>query len=207
MDHFSIDIETLDNKFSSAVISIGVQQFDPDTGKLGGTFYREVEIDSAIKSGTVSGSTLSWWAGQSDKARRVFGKENKVSLATALAALATWMRSMSIAPKVWGNGATFDITILEHAFVKGGVGLAAPWHFTNIRDMRTIVDAADLPPVDWPARVGVHHNALDDAIYQAQCISICWQRCRHSVKPIGPKTKGKATSPAPVTTANEDDEL
>lgn len=205
MDHFSIDLETLDNKFSSAIISIGVQQFDPDTGKLGGTFYKEIDIDSAIKSGTVSGSTLSSWASQSEKARRVFGKENKVPLATALDALATWMRGMSIAPKVWGNGATFDITILEHAYEKGGVGLKAPWNYTNIRDMRTIVDASNLTGTEWPARVGVHHNALDDAIYQAQMISLCWQRCRHSVKPIGPKTKGKAA--APVTTASEDDEL
>ncbi len=205
MDHYSIDLETLDNKPTSAILSIGVQQFDPDTGKLGGNFYKEIDIDSAIRSGTVSGSKLAWWAQQTDKARRVFGKENKVALATALDELATWLRGKSIAPIVWGNGSVFDITILEHAYRNGGVGLAIPWHFTNIRDMRTIVDAADLAPTDWPARNGVHHNALDDAIYQAEVISLCWQRCRSSKRPVTLRKQ----KPAPVVAApvTEDDEL
>ena len=173
-DHFSIDLETLGTRYNAPVISIGVAQFDPDTGKLGATFYREIDIDSAIKAGKASGSTLAWWAQQSDKARRVFSPENKVSLATALDELSTWLRGMAMAPKVWGNGAGFDITILEHAYENGCVGLKEAWHFSNVRDMRTLVDVVGLSKVAWPERKGVHHNALDDAIYQAQVISLCW---------------------------------
>lgn len=172
-DHFSIDLETLGTRYNAPVISIGVVQFDPDTGKLGATFYREIDIDSAIKAGKVSGSTLAWWAQQTDKARRVFGDKNKVSLATALDELSTWLRGMAVTPKVWGNGAGFDITILEHAYENGCVGLKEAWHYTNVRDMRTLVEAARLGDAEWPKREGVHHNALDDATYQAKVISAC----------------------------------
>jgi hypothetical protein len=203
-DHYSIDLETLNNRFDSAILSIGVVQFDPSTGKLGAEWYKEIDIDSAIKSGTVSGDTLAWWMEQGDKARWIFSRSNKaskVSLATALDEMATWFRGKAGAPKVWGNGSSFDITILEHAYVKGGVGLAPPWHYTNIRDMRTIVDVSGL--MAWPQREGTHHNALDDARYQAQVISACWQKINGAV-PLGPKTKPAAKKAAPVT---DDEEL
>ena len=200
-DHYSIDLETLANRLDSAILSIGVVQFDPSTGKLGAEFYKEIEIDSAIRSGHVNGSTLAWWMQQGEKARRIFSPNPaKVSLATALDNLATWLRSQPAPPKVWGNGSSFDITILEHGYLKGGVGLAVPWHFTNIRDMRTIVDVAGLDNGEWPTRVGVHHNALDDARYQAQVISACWQKLRGAV-PLGTKTVKR---PAPVVADDEE---
>jgi hypothetical protein len=202
--HYSIDLETLNNRFDSAILSIGVVQFDPSTGRLGGEFYKEIDIDSAIKSGTVSGDTLAWWMEQGDKARRIFSrsnKTNKVSLATALDELAAWLRGKAVAPKVWGNGSSFDITILEHAYAKGGVGLAPPWHYTNVRDMRTIVDVSGL--MAWPLREGTHHNALDDARYQAQVISACWQLI-HGAPAAKGKSKAGEKKPAPAV---EDEEL
>ena len=54
---WSIDLETLDNKYSSAILSIGAVQFDRESGELGCRFYQEINVDSAVKSGTVSGST------------------------------------------------------------------------------------------------------------------------------------------------------
>ncbi len=201
-DHFSIDLETLGTRYNAPVISIGVVQFDPDTGKLGATFYREIDIDSAIKAGKISGSTLAWWMQQSEKARRVFGPDNKVSLATALDGLSTWLRGMAMAPKVWGNGASFDITILEHAYENGCVGLREAWHYTNVRDMRTLVEAAQLDKGDWPKDVGTHHNALDDAKYQAMVISACRMKIN---KALGAGVPGAKRSVQKQVA--EDDEL
>jgi hypothetical protein len=168
-DHFSIDLETLGTRYNAAILSIGVQQFDIGTGKLGETFYREIDLDSAIKAGKVTGSTLAWWALQGDVAKRVFGDKNKSPLSVALDDLRTWMLKKATKPKVWGNGSSFDISILEHAYDNGAVGLKEPWFYTNIRDMRTIMDY--LQAEMKPKREGTHHNALDDAKYQAQCIS------------------------------------
>lgn len=178
LDDFSVDLETLGTRYNAPVIAIGVAQFDRTTGKIGATFYRAIDLDSAIKAGKVSGGTVAWWMTKSPAAKAVFTEENRVSLATALDELGTWMRGLAISPKVWGNGSGFDITILEHAYDNGCVGLREPWHFTNIRDMRTIADVAILSSEEWPKREGTHHNALDDAKHQAACISACYRKLR-----------------------------
>lgn len=211
MNHFSIDLETLGTRCTAPILSIGVQQFDIDTGKLGATFYTEVDIDSAIRNGRVQADTLSWWVTQNNNAQRVFlPNADKRHLATALAGLGDWMRGKSMVPVVWGNGATFDISILEYAYDHGAVGLREPWHFMNVRDLRTLVDAAEkIAGFDKRTieRVGTHHNALDDALYQAKVASAAWAAL-HMPKPVEkavPKVKA-ATKPAPVQLHSPDDE-
>lgn len=186
-DHFSIDLETLGTRYNAAILSIGVQQFDINTGKLGETFYREIDLDSAIKAGKVTGSTLAWWAQQGEVAKRVFGDKNKFPLSVALDDLRTWMLKKATKPKVWGNGSSFDISILEHAYDNGAVGLKEPWHYINIRDMRTIMDYCLVKP----KREGTHHNALDDAKYQAQCIAAAHRAITRNGVPHVDATKAK----------------
>ena len=209
-DHFSIDLETLGTRYNAAILSIGVQQFDIGTGKLGETFYREIDLDSAIKAGKVTGSTLAWWALQGDAAKRVFGSNGKTPLSVALEELRTWMRKKATNPKVWGNGASFDISILEHAYDNGAVGLKEPWQYTNIRDMRTIMDYCLVKP----KREGTHHNALDDAKYQAQCIAAAHQTItRNGVPSVwagdsgSPKAEinGKVVVPPSLAASTDDD--
>lgn len=203
-DHFSIDLETLGTRYDAPIISIGVVQFDPDIAKHGETFYREIDIDSAVRAGRVSGSTLGWWMTQEKKARDVFEpKDHKVSLATALEELQRWMRGLSADPIVWGNGATFDISILEYAYDHGAVGLKEAWAFYNIRDMRTAVDLAGFNNGSWPfLRSGTRHNALDDAAYQAQVISACWTKIK---KALGTLPTTVVAQPAPPP--DDEDEL
>lgn len=180
MNHFSIDLETLGTRGDAAIVSIGVRQFNPDTGKLGDSFYRVIDLASSVKSGTITGSTLQWWMRQEDAARDVFQSPDSVPLACALDDLRAWMLKLSDRPVVWGFGATFDVSILEHAYDYGAVGLKEPWAFRDIRDMRTIVDEAQLD--QWPPNVGVSHNALDDATYQATVISACRRKIRSALK-------------------------
>lgn len=206
MNDYSIDLETLGKRYDAPIVSIGVQQFDRNTGKLGQTFYRVVDLNSSVKAGRVDGSTVAWWIEQNAKAKTVFAKDTpKVGLATALDELARWMRSMKGVPRVYGNGATFDISILEYAFDHGGVGLTEPWEFWNVRDMRTLVDAAgyDSAKETPVVRVGTHHNALDDAIYQANVISHCWGRIQGAL--AGQRKAEKMVQKNAVVT--EDDDL
>lgn len=176
MNDWSIDLETLDNKPTSAILSIGMVQFDRDTGQLGAKHYVEIDLDSAIAHGTVSASTLAWWMRQNEKAKRVFAEHDKrLPLYEALRDTAALIRSKGAGARVWGNGSNFDISILEHAFCRAGNGLALPWAHWNIRDMRTTLDDANLLLEGIP-RVGVHHNALDDAIFQGTVISLARRR-------------------------------
>lgn len=193
----SLDLETLGNRWNSAILSIGAVAFDRKTCKTGPHYYAEVLIDDAVRYGAVTGSTLAWWAQQGDAAKRVFGGNKKVTLYEALRGLGDFVRGLPANVCVWGNGSHFDITILEHAYDHAGNGLAEQWKFWNVRDMRTIVDAAQFDTTGHK-RVGTHHNALDDAQFQAEVIAKCLMK-------ISAALNGKQ-APA-VTNADEDDEL
>lgn len=198
-DAISIDIETLGKKVHAPVVSIGAVQFNRSTGKLGPTFYREINIDSALKAGSrIDGSTICWWMQQEAKARRVFSTENKTPLSVALDEFRTFCLQVPDV-KVYGNGATFDIGILEYAYEHGCVGLTQGWHFMGIRDMRTIMEDAGMYDQGsdhlWPANVGTHHNALDDAIFQAKAISIAWQRIKTALSYIDKTAAAKVYDP------------
>jgi hypothetical protein len=210
----SIDLETLGQKYNAPIVSIGAVAFNRETGKIGTTFYQEIDIDSSLKIGTVTTSTLCWWLNQNKNAKQLFddsaaGRGRKMHIASALLNFTTFVRSLG-APRVWGNGATFDITILEHSIDKGSVGLSPPWVFWNIRDMRTLVDAAESIK-GWKKEsveaVGTHHNALDAATYQAKVIIHAWAALGDKPPPVAKPSAGKKGKPVVIAIEDDDDEL
>lgn len=206
MRDFSIDLETLGTRYNAPIISIGVQQFDAWSGRLGDSFYREIDFDSAVKAGCPSGSAIAWWMQQGEAARRIFDGKKKVYLAVALDELSQWMRKCNANPVVWGNGATFDITILEYAYEAGAVGQREPWNFRNVRDMRTICDLAALSDDEWPARIGTHHHALDDAAHQARIISVAHAKIRRGLAALQREGKTTKVPSQPERQPQEEDE-
>lgn len=183
MQDISIDIETLSTRFDAAILSIGAVAFDRNTGEIGEKLYVEVDVADAIAHGHVAGSTLEWWMQQSERARQLFGAPGKSHLAVVLDQLSTFVTQRQGA-KVWGNGATFDITILEHAYAR--MSKPVPWKFWDIRDMRTIVEAATKVGLDKHSVPfeGTAHNAVDDAIHQARVIARSWGFCCAPAAPI-----------------------
>jgi hypothetical protein len=206
----SIDLETLKARYDAAILSIGAAFINLDTGKLQETFYREITFNSAIKGGKIDGDTLSWWCQQDAKARRVFGDQaKKVTLSTALDQLNNFFR-LHPGATVWGNGSSFDITILEHNYDHGCVGLKEPWAYWKVRDMRTIVDVAGLTKPETMMVAGsVAHNALDDAIHQAMVISKAWRKVRTAMGVLKAQAEvnTKPVKPAPDQHHGPDDEL
>lgn len=159
MNNVMVDIETLDNKPTSTIVSIGAVKFGPNGYDECDTFYQVVDIQSCIDVGlTVSADTVKWWMRQSDQARDVF-QEVGGHLASVLIGFSKWLPSDC---KLWGNGASFDNTILSNAY--SVLNLSQPWKFWNDRCYRTIAAMHDRQRFQQ----GVHHNALDDAISQAQ---------------------------------------
>jgi hypothetical protein len=172
----SIDLETLSTRPDAAVVSIGAAAFNRDTGAIGETFYAVITLDSAIEDHHVCSATLQWWMSQGDAARAVFMDSDKSTLRAALEDLHIFVSRYPDA-NVWGNGANFDIAILEYAYARHFGYQAAPWKFWNVRDMRTIVEAAAAKNFDKKSIIfeGVAHNARDDAAHQARVISACWR--------------------------------
>lgn len=191
LNHLMIDLETMGAAFNAPIVTIGACFFDPDTGEIGPKFYRAIDMDDAFRFGRVDGNTVKWWMKQSDAAREAAIK-GEAQLGTALEDLsAFYARGRNAQP--WGNGATFDITILEHAYARC-LGTKAPWDFWNVRDVRTIVEIAkgicERPRVFGK---GTAHNALDDAVFQAEYVSQMWQALR-----------GKAAAPVAPTKVVDD---
>lgn len=172
--HMMIDLETMGTLNNAPVLAIGAIWFDPATGELGRKFYGSIDIADACRHGRPSGDTIRWWMQQDDAARTaavagkhsaeyVFGKFREFCLRP----------ETSIRP--WGNGACFDISILDYAFLKI-TGKKSPWDFWNVRDCRTIRELGIAAGHKFKGeREGTHHQALDDAIYQAKEASFYWR--------------------------------
>jgi len=161
MSNVMIDLETLGSGNKAAIISIGAVEFDPETKRLGRTFYMTVNAQSSVELGLeIDADTVMWWMQQDVKAKEAF-KEKGEPIRAALEEFADWYPDERT--PLWGNGATFDNVILTNAYRLAGI--KQPWRYSADRCYRTLKNLR--PDIEY-ARIGVHHNALDDAIYQAQ---------------------------------------
>lgn len=172
--HIMLDLETLGTRADAAIISIGAVKFDPYSTEIGDDgFYASVSIDSNTQAGRhISEDTLNWWMGQSPEAQKVF-KEPKITLASALDSLIEWIDHPDYI--IWCNGANFDEPMITHALKTHDV--EPPWKFWNVRCYRTI---SSMPAAKKAEKIErrVKHNALDDAIYQAQMLQSFFKEMR-----------------------------
>lgn len=159
-----IDLETLGTRPDCVVVSIGAVFFDPIFGRFGDKFEARLSIEDQLICGrSVNADTLKWWMNQTPEARSVFNLPESPT-DDVLATFHGWITSNEDSDvSVWGNGATFDVSILENLFLQ--FDYQPPWKFSNVMDLRTFRRfCANNENVK---RLGVHHNALDDAISQA----------------------------------------
>lgn len=172
-----IDLETLGTAPGSVITQIGMCAFNPrsDDPATQSVFIR-IDPQSALDAGlSVSWATIAWWLLQDQEARvKMAGSEGALELWKALKQMNEWIVDKGDERvQVWGNGSGFDITLLEVALAK--VGMKPAWHFRNIRDQRTITHLDILFDVQH-AQPLVPHNAMEDAIAQAQTVRACIRR-------------------------------
>ncbi|GGA05881.1 hypothetical protein GCM10011408_28530 [Dyella caseinilytica] len=162
----AIDIETLDRAPTAVVLSIGCAVFNRAGGILG-TFHRVLsKLEQHRVGRTVGVDTLAWWKEQDEQARVLLTTPGD-SVSGALHDLRHFLDSHAVAG-VYGYGADFDnatVRSLAQTF-----GVDEPWHYRKNRCGRTVVALAG-DRIALPERVGTHHNALDDAIFQARHIA------------------------------------
>lgn len=170
--HVMIDLETLGTDPGATILSIGAVAVHPETGEQSGTpFYVAISRDSCRAHGlTEDPKTIAWWEGQSDAARIVLDDPLAMTLDEALQLFCGWWERRG-ARIIWCHGATFDGPILAAAL--RALDMPIPWQFWNARDTRTIYDAAGVKP---DRKEGVHHNALIDALRQAEALHEAYRR-------------------------------
>ncbi len=165
MKHIMVDLETLGTIASAVILSIGAVKFDLESNRIDDAgFYASTSIESNLDLGRrIQEDTLLWWLKQEAAAQQVF-HEPKTTLPQALSDLRDWIGDGDY--EIWSNGADFDIPMLAHAYNQ--VGIELPWKFWNSRCFRTY---KNLPGArNIRVQTGVKHNALSDAVSQAQTI-------------------------------------
>lgn len=181
--HLMIDLESIGNDPSTVIVSLGAVAFNRD-GIISKGLW-ELDTQAQMNAGrTITADTLAWWMRQSEGARSVFNSKNpKHSPAEFIKAFETFIDcaleevgEKRDELKPWGNGANFDISVTED-FIrqfhpKGRAGV--PWSFWNVWCFRTFNHMTKCK--DLIKRQGVHHDALDDAIYQAECVRAVWKK-------------------------------
>ena len=169
-----LDLETLGNSQDAVIVSIGACMFDPHGSGVEHTFHTHLNLEQPGR--TVTDSTIRWWMCQADEARSAAFSERLevVSLPFALNEFAQWFCTNGGA-EVWGNGATFDVSILEHAYRTTETAPSAPWAFYNVRDLRTLRElpvVADVPRTEPE----LAHDALSDAIAQSKHVQTIYKK-------------------------------
>jgi hypothetical protein len=172
MPHFMIDLETLGQRAGCVVLSIGAVAFDPIRRTIDPEgFYCVVNKRDCLDRGlTVDASTVAWWERQDPIAQQVLAEADTtgIKLETALCQLDAFFRSRLTSSRTiipWSCGADFDLPILVECYHRCGIQL--PWKFWDSRCFRTLKALGGGKKYE-PSRMGTYHNALDDALHQAQ---------------------------------------
>ena len=154
-----IDLETLGKTPGCTILSIGATTFgtpDQDREK----FYEKISTAKSYGL-TVSSETVAWWHQQDPVARKEAFSGTKY-LPDVLYEFSDYLGKLGKPPRVWGNSAAFDISILGAAYEI--CCIPVPWKYYDVMCYRTLKNLISVPA---PVQNTQLHNALADAIYQA----------------------------------------
>lgn len=159
-----LDIEGLGTGPDTTILTIAAQEFDPLVrGRLGKDFYARVTLESQPDRSIQQG-TIEWWATQPAVVKdEAFAEDGRIPLNEALQGL---HRIAWHAKRVWAQGPTYDMNILEHAYKS--YNMALPWKYFSVRDSRTVFGL--VPNLQkYPAS----HHALEDCRRQIMLLWDC----------------------------------
>lgn len=173
MKRIMVDLETLGLSPGCIILSLGACTFDTDTGEVGeDVFYQVINRDSCLQSGLrTERAALKWWEDQSVAARAVLhesiNQDTSSPLAIVLGNFNLWIKRLQTEEdelvEIWGNGSDFDNAILQHTYRL--LELPTPYTGYNARCYRTL---KSIVPSIKLIRQGTLHNAIDDAMSQAE---------------------------------------
>lgn len=171
-----VDLETLGRRAGCQILSIGACFFTRQGEEtVTHRFYQVCRTRGGHQTNLgldyTDDNTAKWWEKQSAEARQVLTASRKASAPTLPEALREFDAWLSLCTKgdlenlrMWGNGSDFDNAILYAAYA--ACAIPVPWEFWNSRCFRTL--KAEAANVLAPKREGTAHNALNDAVYQAE---------------------------------------
>lgn len=167
--HVMIDFETFATTPNAKVLSLGAVFCGRDAN--GEIMTEEKEwffIPYGQESRFEDPATVAWWKKQSAEAQKIFQtcNERGVGLGFFAAEFADWFESFGSDVRIWGNGALFDIAIMNN--IMDQFKIKKPWKYSNEMCYRTL---SKMCGVGYGKKFnGTKHNALHDARFQMQCL-------------------------------------
>lgn len=175
--HMMIDIETAGVKPGCMVLQIGAATISIDGNSIENLFCVGASIMSNNAKGlTMASDTMDWWEKQDPALyKEVFGPdllldESLMKLIGYYLHMESKAAQLNRKLLVWSNPVTFDFTVLEAAMK--ACGHSIPWSYKNTMCYRTVRElfSKTVALQEWPTELS-KHNALHDAIYQAEHLS------------------------------------
>lgn len=190
--HCLFDIETIGSRDGAPIVQLGAVLFSP-FGSPVDFDQRAVEVEGGQGVISAPGSefrmnvqvssdalhfadwaTIKWWLlNTTDEARRrVFAEPERERLRDVLLKFATWSWGWGAQPTYWWSDMDFDLRLVRQAYRMEGEADACPFGsdggpHRGVRDYRTLRWLGKSLGVEQAPRVGVEHDALDDAHHQA----------------------------------------
>ena len=182
-----IDIESLALAPKAVITQLAFVAFDLDDPDTVIRFDEEyLPLDPQIVlSRVISGDTLIWWMGQDEQARKRFEANKGNDFQELVALVQSWSRKLEQATdgatkvEVYAQGPQFDLVAIES--LMADLGLETPWHYRQVRDLRTLAAEAGMTSDTVQMAPGlVPHHALSDCRHQIAVLQEAWRRIRSS---------------------------
>lgn len=168
-----VDLETLGTTPGCVILSLAAVPFseESDSILLRAPFYKKIAKESCEEYGLFSeDKTIAWWEIQSAEARKE-AFSGTALLPNVLLQFSDYLNELAMLYNIkttdirmWGNGASFDIPVLEAAY--RACDMAVLWRYSNSLCYRTMKKM--FPQVAEIDFGGMQHNALFDALHQAE---------------------------------------
>jgi len=194
--HIMLDIETLGTNVGAPILSLGAVRFtlddvpplfkpDMNTARksflMGGntdtdSFYRNISLTSNMRADLIeiTQGSVDFWLQQPDETRLAL-LEHRVPLKDALSDFWKWVDAEEY-EGIWAHGTTFDMPLLQEAYIATYNQDRVPWRYRSVRDTRTLFSIA-FPSTKIPEPEDlVAHNALTDSYRQAKMVQACYER-------------------------------
>lgn len=177
-DSVMLDLETMGLGPNATPIQIGAVMFNSEEGYTSpSTFKADIDLHSALLlGGEVDNETVLWW-----RARGGLKMNSTVSIANGLRQLAEFLGRYPEIKRVWAQGPSFDIAVLEGFYRRAK--LTIPWKYNAARDTRTVYDLARQMGWEKPKQ-DVEHVAVADCLAQIKTLMSALEVIRGKQQPV-----------------------
>lgn len=167
-NHLMIDLETLGICATSVVLSVGTAIFDDEYSIIDKKMYVLDKREQLERGRTYNKGTIEFWNNQPKEAKEQFKTNHVYSIDEFKKDFSNFIKQYNV-ELVWSTAPNLDIACIQTLFeIDKNDGSVIPWNYNKIRDVRTVRDYLR----EYPKREGIYHNAIDDCLYQIECLKL-----------------------------------